>query len=213
MKLLAKAAEERYQSAARLKSDLLRWQAEWSAGQPLSPVAPGRSDFGDRFLVPQRLYGREQQLAQLMTAFEQVGDGSEPVDAGLRVLRCRQELTHPGAVQAAGRTARVFHRRKVRPGHAGSLWRTAPGVSGADPAAAHRRRAAGVGVACPVHGGAGSRCGGARRGRSRSRIDPGPAAPCARAGSRGDPESLPPGVSALPSSPGQAGTSTGHLPG
>jgi PAS domain S-box-containing protein len=75
MKLLAKAAEERYQSAARLKADLSKWQAEWNAGQDLSPVAPGRSDFGDRFLVPQRLYGRERQLAQLMTAFEQVGAG------------------------------------------------------------------------------------------------------------------------------------------
>jgi PAS domain S-box-containing protein len=75
MKLLAKAAEERYQSALRLKVDLTRWQAEWDAGRELSAVAPGRSDVGDRFLVPQRLYGRERQLAELMTAFEQVGQG------------------------------------------------------------------------------------------------------------------------------------------
>ena len=39
MKLLAKAAEERYQSALRLKADLTRWQAEWDAGRELSAVA------------------------------------------------------------------------------------------------------------------------------------------------------------------------------
>src|SRR5262249_34335335 len=41
----------------------------------LSPAALGRSDVGDRFLLPQRLYGRERQLAQLLDAFEQVGAG------------------------------------------------------------------------------------------------------------------------------------------
>jgi PAS domain S-box-containing protein len=75
VKLLAKAAEERYQSALRLKADLTRWQAEDKAGDELSAITPGRSDVGDRFLVPQRLYGRERQLAELMTAFEQVGQG------------------------------------------------------------------------------------------------------------------------------------------
>ena len=32
MKLLAKAAEERYQSAAGLKADLSQWKTEWEAG-------------------------------------------------------------------------------------------------------------------------------------------------------------------------------------
>ncbi len=75
MKLMAKAAEERYQSALGLKADLSRWQAEWSASRELSSPVSGRSDFGDRFLVPQRLYGRERQLAELMAAFDQVGAG------------------------------------------------------------------------------------------------------------------------------------------
>jgi len=75
MKLLAKAAEERYQSAPALEADLARWKLEWEAGQALSPAAPGRSDFADRFLVPQRLYGRERPLARLLEAFEQVGAG------------------------------------------------------------------------------------------------------------------------------------------
>ena len=59
MKLLAKAAEERYQSAAGLQADLARWTTEWEAGRELGEAASGRSDVGDRFLLPQR-YGGEQ---------------------------------------------------------------------------------------------------------------------------------------------------------
>ncbi len=75
MKLMAKAAEERYQSALGLKADLSRWLAEWEQGRELSSAVAGRGDFGDRFLLPQRLYGRERQLAELMAAFERVGTG------------------------------------------------------------------------------------------------------------------------------------------
>jgi PAS domain S-box-containing protein len=73
MRLLAKAAEERYQSAAALVADLSRWKAEWEAGRELSPS--GRSEAGDRFLLPQRLYGRDRPRAQVLEAFELIGAG------------------------------------------------------------------------------------------------------------------------------------------
>ena len=75
MRLIAKAAEERYQSAIRLKADLSRWQGDVEAGRELAPVDPARGEAGDRFLLPQRLYGRERQLAQLMESFDRVGHG------------------------------------------------------------------------------------------------------------------------------------------
>ncbi len=75
MKLLSKAAEERYQSALRLKADLSLCLSEWEASRTISSTVPSRSDFGDRFLVPQRLYGRERQLGQLMAAFEAASSG------------------------------------------------------------------------------------------------------------------------------------------
>jgi PAS domain S-box-containing protein len=74
MKLMAKAAEERYQSALRLHADLAGWLADVEAGREMGPVSL-RGDSGDRFMVSQRLYGRERQLAELLEAFEQVGDG------------------------------------------------------------------------------------------------------------------------------------------
>jgi PAS domain S-box-containing protein len=73
MKLLAKAAEERYQSALGLMTDLAQWKSDLEAHRELTALTPGRSDVGDRFLVPQRLYGRDRQLARLMAVFEQVG--------------------------------------------------------------------------------------------------------------------------------------------
>jgi PAS domain S-box-containing protein len=73
MRLLAKAAEERYQSALRLKADLLGWHRDMEAGRNLAPLSAGRGDPGDRFLVPQRLYGRERDKARLMAVFHEVG--------------------------------------------------------------------------------------------------------------------------------------------
>ncbi len=75
MKLMAKAAEERYQSARRLQADLGLCRSEWEADRHVSSVVPGREDFGDRFLLPQRLYGRERPLARLLTAFDEVAAG------------------------------------------------------------------------------------------------------------------------------------------
>jgi PAS domain S-box-containing protein len=74
MKLMAKAAEERYQSAARLQADLAGWMSDLEAGRPLRTVGEG-GDVGDRFTVSQRLYGREPQLAELLAAFDRVVEG------------------------------------------------------------------------------------------------------------------------------------------
>ena len=75
MRLLAKAAEDRYESAARLRADLARWQADLEAGRALTPLASDRHNRDDRFLLPQRLYGREGELARLTTVLGTVGAG------------------------------------------------------------------------------------------------------------------------------------------
>jgi predicted ATPase/two-component sensor histidine kinase len=73
MKLLAKTAEERYQTAAGLEADLRLCLAAWEArGRIDEPFVPGAHDASDRLLIPEKLYGREAEIEVLMGAFEQV---------------------------------------------------------------------------------------------------------------------------------------------
>jgi len=74
MKLLAKTAEDRYQSALGLKADL---EACLSMLQESGDFSLHRwSDGFTQFLIPQKLYGREQEVATLMDAFERVSLGA-----------------------------------------------------------------------------------------------------------------------------------------
>ncbi|WP_224366436.1 trifunctional serine/threonine-protein kinase/ATP-binding protein/sensor histidine kinase [Hyalangium versicolor] len=77
MKLLAKTAEERYQSAEGLKADLERCQRGLSAGG-LEGFSPGAEDIPSRFQLPQRLYGREAQVSALLLGFERVARTARP---------------------------------------------------------------------------------------------------------------------------------------
>ncbi|WP_129574045.1 MULTISPECIES: AAA family ATPase [Sorangium] len=72
LKLLSKAAEERYQSAAGLRHDLDECFARWRTSGAIPPFALGERDLSDRFQVPQRLYGREREVEALLAMFERV---------------------------------------------------------------------------------------------------------------------------------------------
>ncbi len=71
MKLLAKVAEERYQSAEGLRADLEQCQEALRHGT-LEPFSLGRRDLPARFQLPQQLYGREAEVDTLLKAFERV---------------------------------------------------------------------------------------------------------------------------------------------
>lgn len=75
MKLLAKAAEDRYQTARRLKLDLARCIEQLDKDGTIAEFALGSHDRGSELRMPQKLYGREQELAQLQGAFERAGRG------------------------------------------------------------------------------------------------------------------------------------------
>ncbi|MEO8128194.1 MAG: sigma 54-interacting transcriptional regulator [Bryobacteraceae bacterium] len=72
MKLLAKNAEERYQTAAGLEADLRRCLSEWQTHARIHPFLLGADDAPDRLLIPEKLYGRERQVDALLTAFDRV---------------------------------------------------------------------------------------------------------------------------------------------
>ncbi|MEA2782288.1 MAG: hypothetical protein QOK29_3832, partial [Rhodospirillaceae bacterium] len=78
MKLLAKTAEERYQTAAGLAADLRRCRADWEARGRIAPFPLGTQDVPDRLLMPERLYGREREIDALLASFDRVVANGTP---------------------------------------------------------------------------------------------------------------------------------------
>ena len=74
-KLLAKAAEDRYQSALGLKHDIDRCLFEWAASRTISAFDLAQQDVPDRFLISQKLYGRNREVADLLRAFDETCEG------------------------------------------------------------------------------------------------------------------------------------------
>jgi PAS domain S-box-containing protein len=75
-KLMAKNAENRYQTAGGLKHDLEMCLVQLQATGNIEQFALGTRDITDRFLIPEKLYGRETQVSSLLAAFERVSTGS-----------------------------------------------------------------------------------------------------------------------------------------
>ena len=75
LKLMAKAAEERYQSAEGAAADLVQIR-EAVAGPELKRFEPASSDIAPVFTISERLYGRAAQIDTLLEAFERVAAGS-----------------------------------------------------------------------------------------------------------------------------------------
>jgi PAS domain S-box-containing protein len=78
MKLLAKTAEERYQTAAGAASDLRRCLDEWETKGRIDEFPLGEHDTPDRLLIPEKLYGRAPEIETLLAAFDRVVAGGRP---------------------------------------------------------------------------------------------------------------------------------------
>jgi len=78
MKLLAKTAEERYQTAAGAESDFRRCLAEWETQHRIDDFPLGGHDTPDRLLIPEKLYGRASEIETLLTSFDRVVAGGRP---------------------------------------------------------------------------------------------------------------------------------------
>ena len=72
--LLAKSADDRYQSATGLRADLQRARDAWSGAGPVTFALRG-DDVPQRFVLSERLYGREAEEDALLQAFERVAAG------------------------------------------------------------------------------------------------------------------------------------------
>src|SRR5690606_3898408 len=75
VKLLQKAPEDRYQSAAGLCADLRRCLDQLRSGGRMVRFELGSEDVSDRFEPPQRLYGRDAETRMLLDTFARVAAG------------------------------------------------------------------------------------------------------------------------------------------
>src|SRR5262249_45460316 len=72
MKLLAKRAEDRYQTAVGLESDLRSCQTAWEAQRRIDDFPLGEHDTPDRLLIPEKLYGRQREAETFLASFDRV---------------------------------------------------------------------------------------------------------------------------------------------
>jgi predicted ATPase/serine phosphatase RsbU (regulator of sigma subunit)/tRNA A-37 threonylcarbamoyl transferase component Bud32 len=100
MKLLAKMAEDRYQSAGGLRADLERCLVQWKKEESIAEFPLGADDISERFHIPQKLYGRENEIGVLLGAFDRVCTGEAGVlfvsgDAGIGKSALVHEVHKP----------------------------------------------------------------------------------------------------------------------
>jgi len=113
MKLLAKTAEERYQTAGGVEADLRNCLAAWESSGTVNGFLLGTHDVPDRLLIPEKLYGREQEVGALLTAFNRVVvsgvpefvlvSGSSGIGKSSVVHELHKALVRPGGLFASGK--------------------------------------------------------------------------------------------------------------
>lgn len=78
MKLLAKAPEDRYQTAWAVERDLRHCLNQWDTHGHIDSFPPGQHDVPDQLVIPDTLYGRSREIESLVAAFERVAGGGPP---------------------------------------------------------------------------------------------------------------------------------------
>jgi AAA ATPase domain/Protein kinase domain len=102
MKLLAKTTEDRYQTAAGVAADLRHCLTAWeTSGSSVEPFPLGAHDIPDVLRIPEKLYGREQEVRALLAAFERV------------VARGRPELVLVSGFSGIGKSSLVYELHKA----------------------------------------------------------------------------------------------------
>ncbi len=74
-KLMAKNAEDRYQSAQGLQHDLTNCLYQWQTTRSIAQFEIAQQDRSDRFVIAEKLYGRTTEVQSLLAAFSRVSQG------------------------------------------------------------------------------------------------------------------------------------------
>ncbi len=75
MKLMAKTAEKRYQSAEGLRADLAECERQLKESARIETFSLGQNDISDRFQIPEKLYGRDEEIEHLLSIFDHATTG------------------------------------------------------------------------------------------------------------------------------------------
>ena len=94
MKLLAKTAEERYQSTWGIKADLEECLRQLQNTTQISNFTIASQDISDKFQISQKLYGREREVETLLAAFERVAAARKGVRGDGEMNRWEENSTH-----------------------------------------------------------------------------------------------------------------------
>jgi len=74
MRLLAKNPEARYQSGFGLEADLRACIRQLEKNKKIESFELGKNDISNRFIIPQKLFGREKEIGNLISSFEEVAN-------------------------------------------------------------------------------------------------------------------------------------------
>ncbi|AOY82692.1 trifunctional serine/threonine-protein kinase/ATP-binding protein/sensor histidine kinase [Moorena producens JHB] len=112
-KLMAKNAEDRYQSALGLKYDLETCFNQWQETGRIKSFELGTHDICDRFVIPEKLYGRAKEVETLLAAFDRVAGKTQFEEDS---YRGRSEMILVAGFSGIGKTAVVneVHKPIVR---------------------------------------------------------------------------------------------------
>ena len=108
MKLMAKNAEQRYQSAWGIKADLEECLKQLETNRHIATFPLGTQDISDKFQIPQKLYGREREVEMLLTAFERVAGSyefsvmSSQLEAPIQNSKLKTQNSHREMMLIAG---------------------------------------------------------------------------------------------------------------
>ncbi|MBH8552566.1 PAS domain S-box protein [Nostocaceae cyanobacterium CENA357] len=112
LKLMAKNAEDRYQSAWGIKADLEHCAGQLAEMGQINAMSLGLQDVSEQFCIPQKLYGREAQTKALLAAFDRVvrketfGENCQ-LESGIENAQFNVELMLVAGYAGVGKTALV----------------------------------------------------------------------------------------------------------
>ncbi|MGB7439886.1 MAG: AAA family ATPase, partial [Coleofasciculaceae cyanobacterium] len=106
IKLMAKKAEDRYQSGQGLKLDLEKCLHQLESKGQIEPFTLGQQDISEQLQIPQKLYGREGEVAALLAAFERVSQRKKEDNLNLN-LSSSLEIVLVTGYSGVGKSALV----------------------------------------------------------------------------------------------------------